>query len=226
MLFLQHMKPMIVLFLPALSSLSCSNLSSSFAPAAPVVETAGASDSKPTTQRKIVKKASMTMKSRSLKSSADRSVSLVRTYKGHVHASSITENSYEATIKVPPTYLEPLIARLETVGKVTHKRISSDDVTSQHRDLTAELQNKIALRTRLRALLAKATNVKDILNIEKELARVQTEIDQLSQRLKSLNSKVALSTLSLTIKRQRIPGPLGIVSKGGGWVMGKLNNLN
>ncbi|MDB4538271.1 DUF4349 domain-containing protein, partial [Akkermansiaceae bacterium] len=102
------------------------------------------------------------MKSRSLKSSADRSVALVKSYRGHLHSSSMSENSYHATIKVPPAYLEPLLIKLETVGKVTHKHISSDDVTAQHRDLSAELKNKIALRARLRSLLANATEVKDI----------------------------------------------------------------
>ena len=115
---------------------------------------------------------------------------------------------------------------MESAGKVTHKHISSDDVTAQHRDLSAELKNKTALRARLRNLLAQATEVSDILKIEKELARLQTEIDQLSQRLNSLNSMVKLSTLTLTIKRDRIPGPLGLVTKSGGWVFDKLNYLN
>ena len=168
----------------------------------------------------------MTMKSRSLKSSADKSIALVKTSHGHLHSSSMTENRYEATIKVHPTHLEPLLTQLESAGKVTHKHISSDDVTAQHRDLSAELKNKTALRARLRSLLAKATEVSDILKIEKELARLQTEIDQLSQRLNSLNSKVNLSTLTLTIKRDRIPGPLGLVTKSGGWVFDKLNYLN
>ena len=168
----------------------------------------------------------MAMKSRSLKSSANKSIALAETYHGHLHSSSMSENRYEATIKVHPTYLEPLLTQLECVGKVTHKHISSDDVTAQHRDLSAELKNKTALRVRLRNLLAKASEISDILKIEKELARLQTEIDQLSQRLNSLNSKVNLSTLTLTIKRNRIPGPLGLVTKSSGWVFDKLNYLN
>ncbi|MDA7614900.1 DUF4349 domain-containing protein [Akkermansiaceae bacterium] len=216
------MKTKALFLIPALIITSCSSqLASSPASGSLPAESDGAS-----LNRKLTKKASMTMKSRSLKSSADKSIALVKTYHAHLHSSSMSENRYEATIKVHPTDLEPLLTRLESAGKVTHKHISSDDVTAQHRDLSAELKNKTALRARLHSLLAKATEVSDILKIEKELARLQTEIDQLSQRLNSLNSKVNLSTLTLTINRDRIPGPLGLVTKSGGWVFDKLNYLN
>jgi len=208
--------------IPALIITSCS---SQLAPSAASDSISAESDGA-SLNRKLTKKASIAMKSRSLKSSANKSIALVETYHGHLHSSSMSENRYDATIKVHPTYLEPLLTKLESVGKVTHKHISSDDVTAQHRDLSAELKNKTALRARLRNLLAKASEVSDILKIEKELARLQTEIDQLSQRLNSLNSKVNLSTLTLTIKRDRIPGPLGLVTKGSGWVFDKLNYLN
>ena len=216
------MKTQTLLLIPILIVTSCSSSQPS---ASAPVEIPAYSDSV-SPQRVITKKASLAMKSRSLKSSSERAVAFVHSSSGHLHSSSLSENSYEATIKVPPANLTSLLTKLESVGRVTHKRISSDDVTAQHRDLSAELQNKIALRTRLRSLLAKATEVSDILKIEKELARLQTEIDQLSQRLRSLNSKASLSTLSLTINRQRIPGPLGLVTKSGGWIMGKLNHVN
>ncbi|MDA7537817.1 DUF4349 domain-containing protein [Akkermansiaceae bacterium] len=60
------------------------------------------------------------------------------------------------------------------------------------------------------------------LKSKKELAEVQTELDQLSGQLNALKTQVALSTLSLDIERNRIPGPLGLVTKGTGWFLGKL----
>lgn len=44
--------------------------------------------------------------------------------------------------------------------------------------------------------------------------------------LKLMQSQVALSTLSLSIERKRIPGPVGALTSGTGWFFKKLVNLN
>jgi septal ring factor EnvC (AmiA/AmiB activator) len=168
----------------------------------------------------------MTMKSRSLQSSSQKSVALVARHQALITSSSLTDDRYQATIRVPASKLPSLMQSLESVGKVTSSRISMDDVTAAYRDLEAALKNKRALRDRLRALLSRATKVEDILKIEKELSRVQTDLDQMEARMKSMRSKVAQSTLNLSINRQRLPGPLGIVTKSGGWIYHKLNYLN
>ncbi len=166
------------------------------------------------------------MKSRSLKSSSQKSVALVAGHHAHITSSSLTDDRYQATIRVPANKLSSLMQSLESVGKVTSSRVSMDDVTTAYLDLEAALKNKRALRDRLRALLSRATKVEDILKIEKELSRVQTDLDQMEARMKSMRSKVAQSTLNLSIKRQRIPGPLGAVTQSGGWLFDKLNYLN
>ena len=168
----------------------------------------------------------MSMKSRSLKSSSEKSVALVARHQALITSSSLADDRYHATIRVPANNLPLLMQSLESVGKVTSSRVTMDDVTSAYRDLEAALKNKRALRDRLRDLLSRATKVEDILKIEKELSRVQTDLDQMDARMKSMRSKVAQSTLNLSIKRQRIPGPIGVVTTSVGWIIDKLNNLN
>ena len=111
---------------------------------------------------------------------------------------------------------------LESIGKVTSRRVSSEDVTEQYVDIDARLKTMIALRDRLRALLDKADNVKDVLAIEKELGRVQGDIDSMQARLKALKGKVDLASISVTIRRRRILGPLGYLFKGAWWAVEKL----
>ncbi|MDB4387208.1 DUF4349 domain-containing protein [Akkermansiaceae bacterium] len=207
------MKPLLLL-LPALCLISCASVPAS-APAPSY--SAGASET-----RQIRHTGSMSMKSRSLKESSEQSIALVNSYRGILHNSKLTEDDFSATFRVPSSSLKPVMKELGQIGKVTHQRVSQDDVTAEYRDMQAELKNKIALRDRLRVLLKKATKVSDALEIEKQLAEVQTELDQLSGQLNALKTQVALSTLSLDIERNRIPGPLGLVTKGTGWFLGKL----
>ena len=115
---------------------------------------------------------------------------------------------------------------LTTIGKVTHQRITIDDVTEQYLDLQAALKNKRVLRDRLRNLLKQTKNVGELLKVEEQLARAQTELDQMEARLTQMRSQVAHSTLTLSIERNRIPGPIGAVTTGTGWVFKKLINLN
>ena len=165
-------------------------------------------------ERKIRKKGSLNLKSRSLKESSERSVAIVHSYQGMITDSSLTKDDHETTIRIPSPQLEPLMGELGGLGKITRRKVSQDDVTKRHYDLQAEIRNKTELRNRLRALLAKSNKVKDTLEIEKELARVQTELDRLTGSFTKLNSQVAYSTLEFSIERTRIPGPLGLVGRG------------
>lgn len=221
MLFLQHMKTF--LFTSVYAALVLSSCSSplAYGPAAASSVEAGEGG-----EGKIRKKGTLTMKSRSLKESSDRAVAMVRTHRGVLSDSSLTEDDYESTIRVPSMQLEPLMDELGELGKVTYRRVSQDDVTKRHYDLQAEIKNKTELRNRLRTLLSKSDKVEDTLEVEKELARVQTELDQLTGAFSKLKSQVTLSTLNFSIERSRNPGPLGLVGKGISKVWDGLWHLN
>ncbi|MBT6400366.1 MAG: DUF4349 domain-containing protein, partial [Verrucomicrobia bacterium] len=109
------------------------------------------------------------MKSRSLESSSEKSIALIAHHQAIITSSSLTDDRYKATIRVPSNSLSSLMQSLQSVGKITSSHVSMDDVTTAYLDLEAALKNKRALRDRLRALLSQATKVEDILKIEKEL---------------------------------------------------------
>ena len=113
-------------------------------------------------------------------------------------------------------------SRLETLGEVTGRNLSSEDVTEQYIDTDARLKNHIVLRDRLKKLLDRAQKVDEVLAIEKELTRVQSEIDSMEGRLKALRGQIDLAAVHLTIERRTILGPLGYVFKGIGWTVKKL----
>lgn len=89
-------------------------------------------------------------------------------------------------------------------------------------DDEARLRNSIALRGRLQQLLDRANNVEEALAIEKELARIQAEIESMRARLDRMKSEVELATLSLTLERKRVLGPLSYVGYGMFWALSKL----
>jgi hypothetical protein len=142
---------------------------------------------------------------------------------GHVQSQSVRENEQaHLTLRVPPNQLLPTLDALASLGKEESRSVSSDDVTEKYIDTEARLKNAIALRDRLKALLNQAKDVKDVLEIEKELARVQGDIDSMEGRLKKLKEQVDHATVDLTLNRRKILGPLGYVVYGVGWLIQKL----
>ena len=126
------------------------------------------------------------------------------------------------SLRIPATAFAPSVGSLEKLGSVTYRYVSNSDVTEEYVDADARLKNKTVLRDRLRKLLDKATEVKDVLAIETELNRVQGEIDSMEARLKSLKGQVDFATLDLNFHRKKILGPLGYALHGLWWTLEKM----
>ena len=123
-----------------------------------------------------------------------------------------TEQEISASIefRVPEKALEGVLDDLAALGDEEERNVNATDVTDQLVDLDAALQNNLGLRDRLRALLARATKVEDLVNIETELARVQTNIDQMEGQLKRIRSQVSLSERDHRTRAPARPGSPGV----------------
>jgi hypothetical protein len=142
---------------------------------------------------------------------------------GYVEYKSDDRDGYASLkLRIPVRSFTNAVGSVETLGEVTSRHLENEDVTEQHVDTEARLKNRIVLRDRLRQLLDKATEVKDILAIETELNRVQGDIDSMEALIKSLQGQVDFATLDLSFHRKEILGPLGYALKGVWWTISKL----
>ncbi len=101
-------------------------------------------------------------------------------------------------IRVPAEQFEATVEALADVGTVIDKDITAQDVTEEYEDLALRLRNARALREKLEQLLARAKDVKEVLAVEKELARLREQTELLEGRLNRLKNRVAYATLSVT----------------------------
>jgi hypothetical protein len=109
-------------------------------------------------------------------------------------------------IKVPAARFDSLLAGLNPLGRVESVAVTAEDVGQEYVDIEARLTNLRRLETRLIELLANRTGkLSDVLSVERELARVRGEIEQIEGRRRYLQRSVALSTLQLTLHE---PEPL------------------
>ena len=105
------------------------------------------------------------------------------------------------TIRVPAEKFNDAIDALAKLGPVANREITARDVTEQHTDLEIRMANGRAALKRLQALLDKATNVKEVLAIEKELIRMRTEMERLQGKMNLLKSRVAYATITVSFRK-------------------------
>lgn len=179
--------------------------------------------------RLLVRTAASTVAVASVPDAVVQAESVVAALGGRVE-SSRTEKDAPAhlRLRVPADRLVQALDQLAALGEERTRHLNTSDVTDEVGDAEAELANARALRERLRALLERAKDVKDVLAIEQELTRLQTQIDTLEGRLERLRKDVALSAIDLTLvkqepaKKARILGPLGYLYVGTKWFVTKL----
>lgn len=173
--------------------------------------------------RLIVRSGDVELSVDSVEATAREVERLVTELGGFVERASINPHTRASvTCRLPATQLEQTMDRIASLGDEKRRSVSASDVTEQYTDLEARLRNSIALRERLQQLLERAQNVAEALAIEKELARVQAEVEMLQARLDRMRSQVELATLTVTIGRKRVLGPLSYVGYGLWWVVSKL----
>ena len=109
-------------------------------------------------------------------------------------------------VRIPADKFDLFISEA-TVGvtRFDRKDIRVKDVTEEFLDIEARLKTKKELENRFSELLKQAKNVTEILEIEKQMAQLRSDIESIEGRLKYLQSQVSLSTLTLTFY-QTIPG--------------------
>ncbi len=198
---------------------------SSNSPKDPVFSATGARSelASPINARLIQKSASMSIEVDSVKDATIKATQLIDSVGGYVETTdSYSEESTSITVKVPSEKLNETLQALSKIGDVTYERTGSRDVTDEVVDVEARLENLIELRARFRQLLAKAEKVDEIISVERELSRIQTEIDAIETRKKMLIGKVEQAEIDIRLKQKRVLGPLGYLGKGIFWAISKL----
>jgi len=103
-------------------------------------------------------------------------------------------------IKVPSNRFDDLLSGISPLGKLEYANVSAQDVGEEYADIAARVANGKRLEARLVELLAARTGkLADILEVERELARVREEIERYEGRMRYLASHASLSSLTVSV---------------------------
>ena len=103
-------------------------------------------------------------------------------------------------LRIPNEQFDAAVSGLKGLGKLETVQVTTEDVGEQYTDIAARVANAHRLEDRLIDVLARRPGkLSDILQVERELARVREEIERYEGRLRYLKSRAATSRLTLSV---------------------------
>jgi hypothetical protein len=155
-------------------------------------------------EQKIIRTASLSLEVPDVRKAAREIETVTTNNEGLIQSSSVyagQNNQYSGTVtvRVPSGRFDTVLTQLNQYGRVLTTSTSATDVTEEYVDLVAQ---KNAFTTQLEQynrILTKANNVSEILDVQKEIERVQVELDRIVGRMKYLDNRVSYSTITITL---------------------------
>lgn len=118
--------------------------------------------------------------------------------------------SANLALRAEPEWLESFIGDIQNSvtnaeGRMTSNSVSAEDLTRSILDTDARLKAQTTLRDRLQGLLAtRNAELSDLLALERELARVQGQIESATTNLAALRQRVSMSRVDINYQSKRL----------------------
>ncbi len=118
-------------------------------------------------------------------------------------AQSGDSRSLSVALRVPAKELEGLLADLRKLGHVEEESKSNEEVSAEYVDLQARLKVAQATERRLVELLgARTGRLEDVLDVERELARVRSEVESMQGQSALMLHRVSYATVQVELSEE------------------------
>lgn len=103
-------------------------------------------------------------------------------------------------IRIPKNLFDSMFEEISTYGNVQSTNIRSNDITDSYRSTADEVINLEIREKKLREIMEKTVEIKDVIEVERELSRVRGEINRLQGTLQNWEALVELSSVNIEIR--------------------------
>jgi len=124
------------------------------------------------------------------------------------------EENNSITARIPVEKMDEYLVYAKTLGKVNRENKTGTDITDQYCDNVLRLESLRSVQKRYITLLERANSVSDILAVERELERINLEIERLEGRIKQTEQSASFSNITVRFREETKPGPIGWIFYG------------
>ncbi|MEM8556351.1 MAG: DUF4349 domain-containing protein [Bacteroidota bacterium] len=104
------------------------------------------------------------------------------------------------TVRVAAADFDAMVEALTSLARTVESRsVNVQDVTEEFVDVQARLRSRRAAEERYLAILQQASDLNDVLAVQRQLDQVREEIERVEGRLRYLRDRVGFGTLTVTL---------------------------
>ncbi len=162
-------------------------------------------------ERKLIRTGNVTLEVKTVSDSEEKITAWAKSLGGYITDANTWEHGANFTVRVPSERFDDAMAQMGEFGRVTNRSVNSQDVSDNYYDLQSRLQTKYILRDKLTGYLNQAKDIKDLLEIERQLNSVLEDIDSTEGRFKRLSGQIDYSTIYINMQFERGKDESGII---------------
>ncbi|MFB6824376.1 DUF4349 domain-containing protein [Streptomyces virginiae] len=131
------------------------------------------------------------------------------------------------TLRVPGERYDAVLGAMEGSGKLLHRKVDAQDVTEKVADIGSRVASQQASVARVREMMGKASALSEVVMLESELSRRQSDLESLLAQQTALKDQTSLGTITLEVsepdakpepeKKEKKKEPTFLGALGGGW---------
>lgn len=164
-----------------------------------------------TIDTKIIKTAQVTIEVKDVTASTDALRMLAIQNGGYLSSSNFQRGyndrlSATVVLRIPQAAFEKVVEDIKAAGIVKSASMSGEDVTEEYVDLEAQKTSYRNQLAQYNEIMKKAEKVEDVIRVQAQIDQVQTALNRLEGRMRYLNSRIDLSTITVYLQE---PEPVG-----------------
>jgi len=164
------------------------------------------------TDRMVIKESNLSLLVNKVADSQKKILQKVRETGGFMVSVSLSNPQEEATstviVRVPVKKLDQALDYFRSLAvKIVSENLQGEDVTDQYVDLQARLNTLDKTKTKFEQLLDRATLVQDILDVQRELINVQSQIDAVKGQQQYLEKNAQMTKIIIYLSTDELSLP-------------------
>ncbi|MFI5619397.1 DUF4349 domain-containing protein [Streptomyces sp. NPDC051567] len=125
------------------------------------------------------------------------------------------------TLRVPGERFDSVLGALEGGGKLLNRKVDAQDVTEKVTDVDSRVRSQQASVARVREMMGKASALSDVVMLEGELSKRQSDLESLLAQQSGLKDRTSMGTVTLEVSepgaREEKDEPAFADALEGGW---------
>ncbi|NLE26037.1 MAG: DUF4349 domain-containing protein [Clostridiaceae bacterium] len=159
-------------------------------------------------QRKVIMEGDVSLETLDFDDSISAMDQMIKDFGGFAEARNVRGKSKNSKalrsasyiIRVPAESFELVLKSMGSIGTVLESASKGTDITDQYYDAKTRIRTLKVQEETLLDILAKSTNLEDVINLERRIAEVRYEIESLENTINNYDRLVSFSRINVYIQ--------------------------